>query len=443
MSSATKNENTKPGPGTILEHLFRHQAGRMTAHLTRLLGPAWLSVAEESVQEAMLRALQSWPYQGVPDNPEGWLFRVAHNSAIDAIRRNQTFGEKTDAIVAELSHSSTVMPGDPHLEEQLRDDELRMIFMCCHPAIPHDSSVALSLKTVGGFNVREIARAFLADDATIAQRLVRAKRLIRDRNITLDMPHGEELRQRLETVCEVIYFMFNEGYAALEGDSLIRHDLCHEALRLGRLIASSSMGTPAIHALVALMALQAARLPARTDEAGDLVLLESQDRSRWDQRLIALGFFHFDRSMSGDDVSEYHVQAAIAATHARALHSDGADWKAILSLYDQLISIRNSPVVALNRAVALSKVYGPAQALAEIESLDHDSSLRDYHLLLAVRGEFLLELGRSSEAAECYRAALECRCSQPERRFLQRKLTQAANKDPKTFNAEEQRKQRN
>lgn len=416
--------STAVEPGTILEHLFRHQAGRMTAHLTRLLGPAWLNVAEEAVQEAMLRALQTWPYQGVPENPAGWLFRVAHNSAIDAIRRNKIFGDKTDAMVADLSRSATVAPHDPELEEQLRDDELRMIFMCCHPRIGHESSVALSLKTVGGFNVREIARAFLADDATIAQRLVRAKRLIRDQGLTLEMPHGEELRHRLDAVSEVIYFMFNEGYAALEGEALVRQELCSEALRLGRLIASSSIVTPSIHALVALMALQAARFPARTDEAGDIVLLDSQDQSRWDYKLIALGFHHFDHSMSGDEVSEYHVQAAIATTHARAAAPDSRDWPAILSLYDQLIAIKNSPVVALNRAVALSKVRGPAEALAAIESPDKNPGLRHYHLLLAVRGQFLMELGQRREAADCYRAALECRCSEPERRFLQRKLAE-------------------
>src|SRR5215510_12786752 len=370
----------------------------MTAHLTRLLGPAWLNVAEEAVQEAMLRALQTWPYQGVPENPAGWLFRVAHNAAMDAVRRNKIFGDKTEAMVAELSRSAIIVPDDPELEEQLRDDELRMIFMCCHPAIPRESCVALSLKTVGGFNVREIARAFLADDATIAQRLVRAKRLIRDEGLTLDMPHGSELRQRLDTVAEVIYFMFNEGYAALEGESLIRQDLCQEALRLGMLIASSSMVTPPIHALVALMALQAARLPARTDDAGDIVLLEAQDRARWDQRLIALGFRHFDQSMSGNDVSEYHVQAAIAATHARAAEPDSMDWPAILSLYDQLMSIKNSPVIALNRAVAVGKVHGPAAALAALAPLDGNPSLSHYHLLLAVRGHFLRELGRRGEA---------------------------------------------
>ena len=288
----------------------------MVAHLARLFGPSHLDLAEETVQEAMLRALQTWPYQGVPENAAAWLFRVAHNIAIDAVRHNRLLGEKTDAIVSELTHSAAAVPDDPGLEEQLRDDELRMIFMCCHPEISRDASVALSLKTAGGFSVREIARAFLADDAAVAQRLVRAKRQIRDRRLTLDMPLGPELKRRLDSVLDVIYFMFNEGYAAHEGESLIRQELCLEALRLGRLVASSSIAEPRVHALTALMALQAARLPARVDDAGDLILLEYQDRGRWDQQLIALGFHHFDRSIAGEDVSEYHVQAAIAATHA-------------------------------------------------------------------------------------------------------------------------------
>jgi len=406
----------------LLEHLFRHQAGRMVAHLARLLGPAHLDLAEDTVQETMLRALQTWPYQGVPENAAAWLFRVAHNAVIDAVRRNQAWGEKTEAIVNELSHSALAVPNDPDIEEQLRDDELRMIFMCCHPGIARDASVALSLKTVGGFSVREIARAFLADDATIAQRLVRAKRQIRDQHLTLDMPPGSELTRRLDSVLDVIYFMFNEGYAAHEGQDLIRQDLCFEALRLGSLVAASSIAEPRVHALVALMALEAARLPARVDQAGDLVLLEDQDRSRWDPQLIALGFHHFDRSMTGDEVSEYHAQAAIAATHARAIAS--VDWPVILHLYDQLLAINPSPVVALNRAVAVAKVRGPAEALATIEPLASNSKLRDYYLLLAVRGHLLLELGRCGEAADCFRAALERPCSEPERRFLRRKLDQ-------------------
>ncbi len=394
----------------------------MVAHLARLLGPSQLELAEETVQEAMLRALETWPYQGVPENAGGWLYRVAHNIAIDAVRHNRQLGDKTDAMVAELSRSGAATPDDPDVEEQLRDDELRMICMCCHPEIPRDARVALSLKTAGGFGVREIARAFLAEDAAIAQRLVRAKRLIRERGLTLEMPRGAELAGRLDAVLDVIYFMFNEGYGAHAGEDLIRQDLCLEALRLGRLVAASSLGEPRVDALVALMAMKAARLPARVDESGDLILLERQDRGRWDQQMMALGFHHFDRSIAGEQVSEYHAQAAIAAVHARAADPQPADWAMILDLYDQLLALNASPVVALNRAVALAKVRGAAEALAAIEPLAADARLQGYYLMLAVRGHLLLELGRRAEAAGCFRAALACPCSEPERRFLRRKL---------------------
>ncbi len=318
--------------GVLLEHLFRHQVGRVVAHLARVLGPARLDLAEESMQEAMARALQVWPYHGIPENPGAWLFRVAHNAAIDSLRRGRFLEQNSGVVLAELKHAASIAAGDPGLEEQLRDDELRMIFMCCHPEISRDARVALSLKTVGGFGVREIASAFLADDAAIAQRLVRAKRQLRDRRVTLDLPGAAELNQRLDSALETVYFIFNEGYAAHEGEDLIRRDLCFEALRLGRLLAASSLATPRAHALVAVMALQAARLPARIDEAGDLILLEDQDRACWDQRLIALGFHHFDRSIAGDRVSEYHVQAAIAAIYTRAGDLRSIDWPAILEL---------------------------------------------------------------------------------------------------------------
>jgi RNA polymerase sigma-70 factor (ECF subfamily) len=416
--------STPAQPGPLIEHLFRHQAGRMVAHLARLLGPAHLDLAEETVQETMLRALQTWPYQGMPENPAAWLFRVAHNLAIDSLRRDRVLGEKTDAIVAELTRSATFEPGDPDVEVELRDDELRMIFMCCHPGISRDASVALSLKTVGGFSVREIGRAFLADDAAIAQRLVRVKREIRDRHLTLEMPRGADLKRRLDSVLDTLYFMFNEGYAAHEGEDLIRQDLCMEALRLARLVAASSIAEPRVDALVALMAMEAARLPARVDESGDLVLLEAQDRERWDQGLIALGFRHFDRSLTGDEVSEFHVQAAIAATHARAPDPKAMDWPVILRLYDQLLEINPSPVVALNRAVAVAKAHGAAEALRVIEPLDDDPKLRTYYLRLAVRGHLLLELGWREEARACFEKALECQCSEPERRFLRKKLAE-------------------
>ncbi len=392
------------------------------AHLARVLGPAQLDLAEEAVQEAMLRALQVWPHQGMPENAAAWLFRVAQNAAIDAIRHRRMLGDKTDAIVRELTRSAVFVDCDPDLEEQLRDDELRMIFMCCHPEIGRDASVALSLKTVGGFSVREISRAFLADEAAIAQRLVRAKRQIRERRLTLEMPRGPELTERLDSMLEVLYFLFNEGYAAHEGEELIRQDLCTEALRLGRLVASSSIAEPRVHALVALMAFEVARFAARVDEAGDLILLEDQDRARWDAQWIAVGFYHFERSMAGEEVSEYHAQAAIAATHARAQEAGTTDWPLILQLYDQLLAMNASPVVALNRSVAVAKVRGAEAALASIEPLEHDPKLRDYHLRLAVRGHLLMDLARRAEAADCFRRALECGCSEPERRFLKKRL---------------------
>jgi RNA polymerase sigma-70 factor (ECF subfamily) len=406
----------------LLDHLFRQQAGRLVARLTRLLGPANVGLAEESVQDAMLRALQTWPHQGLPQNAAAWLFRVAHNLAIDTVRRDRSFGDKTDAIVAELHRSASAPPDDTLIEAQLRDDELRMIFMCCHPVLSRDASVALSLKTIGGFGVREIARAFLTEEPTIAQRIVRAKRQIRDGRLTLEMPSGAVLRVRLDAVLDVLYFMFNEGYAAHQGADLIRHDLCGEALRLGLLVATSSIAGPRAHALVALMALQAARAPARVDSAGDLVLLDEQDRSLWDDRLIALGFEHFDRSIGGPETSEYHVQAAIAATYARAGPGQPVEWSTILELYDQLLSMSDSPVVALNRAVVVARVRGAREGLAALDRVAGEPSLRHYHLLLATRGSFLFDAGRLTEAAECFRGALAQAGSDPERRFLQRRL---------------------
>ena len=406
----------------LIEHLFRHQAGRVVARLTRLLGPANVELAEDAVQEALVRAVQTWPYQGVPDNPAGWIYKVAHNIAIDIVRRDRTFSAKSDAIVAELSRSRTISAGEAAVDDEIRDDELRMIFMCCHPEISPDARVALSLKIIGGFSVREIARAFLCDDAAIAQRVVRAKRQIRERQLTLDLPSAADLSHRLDSALDVIYLMFNEGYSAHEGAALVRQDLCFEALRLGRIVAASPLAEPRVHALVALMALQAARFPARVDTFGDLVPLEDQDRRRWDERLIAIGFRHFDRSMAGESVSPFHVQAAIAATYARALSDEAVDWRVVLDLYDQLLAIHPSPIVMLNRAVVVSRVQGAAAGLAALDPLDSNPMLRHYHLLMSVRGQLLLEVGRPADARAAFEAALACDCSDPERRFLERKL---------------------
>jgi RNA polymerase sigma-70 factor (ECF subfamily) len=415
-------------PSPLIEHLFRHQAGRVVARLTRLLGPTHVELAEDAVQEALVRAVQTWPHQGVPDNAAGWIYKVAHNIAIDIVRRDRTFSAKSDAIVAELSRSAdlsaeaSAKTDEAALDEQIRDDELRMILMCCHPEISPDARVALSLKIIGGFSVREIARAFLSDESAVAQRIVRAKRQIRERRLTLDLPSGTDLAHRLDSTLDVIYLMFNEGYSAHEGAALVRQDLCYEALRLGRMVAASPLAEPRVQALVALMALQAARFPARVDAMGDLVPLEAQDRSRWDARLIAIGFRHFDDSIAGNHVSPFHVQAAIAATYARAASDDAVEWGLIVGLYDQLLTIHPSPIVVLNRAVALSRLHGAAAGLAALDPLHNDPMLRHYHLLMSVRGQLLLGVGRRAEARAAFEAALACECSDPERRFLERKL---------------------
>jgi RNA polymerase sigma-70 factor (ECF subfamily) len=417
------NDAVLATPDVLVDHLFRNRAGQMVAYLTRLLGPEHIDLAEEVVQEALLKALQNWPYSGIPQNPAGWLFRVARNAALDAIRHRTLAGEKNVEFAAERIRDVEAAVGDgTHIEDQLRDDELRMVLMCCHPALPRDARVAMSLKTVGGFSTREIARAFLSDEPTIAQRLVRAKRQIRESAIAFELPLGDDLALRLDSALEVIYLMFNEGYAAQSGEGLVRQDLCGEALRLGRLLAKSSVGTPQAHAIVALIAFQAARLPARVDSAGELVLLEDQDRTLWDQKLVALGFHHFSQCAEGAHMSAYHVQAAIAAVYAGAQQSTHIDWPAILSLYDRLMEISPSPVVALNRAVAIAKVEGPQAALAALRPLAEDRSLRNYHLLPAVQGRLLLNLGDHEAAADCFRQALERPCSEPEKRFLQRKL---------------------
>jgi RNA polymerase sigma-70 factor, ECF subfamily len=405
----------------LLEHLFRRQAGRIVSNLAGLLGSKHLQLAEDAVQEAMLRAAQRWPFQGVPENPEGWLFRVAHNYAISALRRERSFGDKTDELIEALE-ANTQRVEDIDIEESLRDDELRMIFMCCHPELSQDVRVALSLKLVGGFGVGEIARIFLAEESTIAQRLVRAKRVVRERNLPLRMPDREKVRERLDSVLDVIYLMFSGGYAAHSGEELIRRDVCLEALRLGRLVTDSSMAAPRVDALVALMALQAARLGARTDAAGDLVLLEEQDRSLWDDELIAQGFYYFERSIVGEEVSVWHVQAAIAATYAKAESWETIDWRAILEHYDELMEMTGSPVVALNRAVAVIKVQGAGAALAALALVADHPAVRGYYLLPAVRGRVLMELGQFAEAEAAFSTALACDCTEPEKRFLRKQM---------------------
>ena len=419
-----------PGEGTgegarvrgLVDHLFRRQAGRMVAMLTRALGPAHLGLAEEVVQESLIQALRRWPFHGVPDNPSAWLYRVARNLSVDRLRRDTTFRAKESAIRDVITAAPDRAPA-VSFPGEVTDDQLRLIFLCCHPDLPRDGRVALTLRAACGFGVAEIARGFLAKEATIAQRLVRAQRRIRERGIPFEVPGPAELPARLEAVLEVLYLMFNEGYTVHDGDALIRADLCDEALRLSRCLAAMPLvESPAAHALASLLHFQASRLPARLDDAGELVLLSEQDRSRWDQAKVRQAFLHLEHSAAGEEITPYHLQAAIAAHHARAGSDDDTDWPAILTLYDQLLARFGSPVVALNRAVAVAQVHGPERGLQAVDEIAGEPALDGYYLLPATRAALLARTEQPQRAAALYREALARRCSEPERRFLERKL---------------------
>jgi RNA polymerase sigma-70 factor, ECF subfamily len=404
---------------TLVDHLFRHSAGQMVATLTRVFGPEHLELAEEVVQDALISALQQWTLGGIPENPQGWLFKVARNRALDQLRRDATLRNKEPEVARAFAGGSADEDA-PAFAHELRDDQLRMMLMCAHPAIPAESRIALILKTVGGFSVDEIARAFLTKKETIAQRIVRAKRLIRDEHIPLELPSRAELPARVETLLDVIYLMFNEGYSALA------KDVSDEAIRLGRALADhpATCG-PAPDALLALMLLQAARFPARVDAAGELAILSEQDRAQWDQHLLADGMRTLSRAATGDRLTAYHVEAAIAAVHAAAPSFEETDWRLIVEHYDVLLELKPSPVVALNRAVAVAMAESPSAGIAAIESISAHPALRDYLPLFATLGELWLREGNPSRAAEYFSRALELPGTMPEKRFLLRKLSAA------------------
>ncbi len=404
----------------MVDHLFRHQSGRMVSTLTRIFGPRHVGLAEEVVQEALLKALETWPFEGIPENPGGWLMQVARNRALDAMRRESSLLGKMPEIERSFAQTNWTEGTDSLVFE---DDQLSMIFLCCHPALTRETRVALTLKTVGGFSAGEIASAFLTQESTVAQRLVRAKRQIRDESLRFEMPAGPDLADRLESVLDVIYLMFNEGYSAHSGNHLIRADLCDEAIRLARLVAEKSeYDLPEVQALLALMLLQHARSPARTDAAGELWVLSEQDRSLWDRRMIEQGLLHLGRSASGPSITAYHVEAGIAAAHAVAPAYADTDWAHIAELYGQLYEIAPTPVVALNRAVARSRHLGARAGIQDLKRIESHPSLSRYHLLHAVLGELWRENGNLQKAASYYRAALECDCSEPERRLLMARL---------------------
>ena len=395
----------------------------MGATLTGIFGLEHLTLAEDVVQEALARALQTWPFYGIPKNPAAWIMRASRNLALDAVRREKVFRNKEPEI-ARLMDQENSTPGAAIFgDHEIADDRLRLMFVCSHPVIPAEAQVALALKTLCGFSVTEISRAFLANDAAIAKRLTRAKQRIREAGIQFEIPAGADLTGRFDGVLQTLYLLFNEGYKASSGDKLVREDICSEAIRLTTLLAEHPAGNqPRTHALLALMLLNAARLPARLDDGGNLLRLQEQDRTRWNQPMIARGMFHFALSAQGDDFTAYHLQAGVAVCHCAAKDYASTDWRQILSLYDRLAALDDSPIVALNRAVALAEVEGPRAGLEAVGAIYNRQSLESYYLLHSVLGEFESRLGRARSAAGHFRNALQLAEVNSEKAFLVRRI---------------------
>ncbi|MFD7166336.1 RNA polymerase sigma factor [Streptomyces violascens] len=410
----TGPESGGPGDATV-ERVFRAEYGRAVAVLVRVLGD--IDLAEEAVQDAFATAVARWPGDGLPPSPAGWIITTARNRAVDRLRREAT---RADRQAEAVRRAELYAAGEPAEEGPVRDDRLRLIFTCCHPSLAPAAQVALTLRLLGGLSTAEIARAFLVPEPTMAQRLVRAKGKIRDAGIPYRIPHEADLPARLATVLAVVYLIFNEGYAASSGEHLVRDDLCAEAVRLGRLLVELMPDEPEALGLLALMLLTESRRAARSGPDGELVLLADQDRTRWNAELVVEGQELVRRCLRRNRPGPYQILAAINAVHSDAATPRATDWHQIRQLYDQLLALASTPVVALNRAIAVAETEGPAEALALVDALALDS----YHLFHATRADLLRRLGRGEEAATAYRKALDRTDNAAERAFLERRLSE-------------------
>jgi predicted RNA polymerase sigma factor len=400
--------------------LWRIESAKIIAVLTRFTRD--VGVSEELAQDALVAALEQWPESGIPDKPGAWWMAIAKNRAIDRFRRNKLLERKHEELGRELKSQEMAMPDFGIAGDDIDDDLLRLIFISCHPVLMTEARVALTLRLLGGLTTPEIARAFLTPGPTVAQRIVRAKRTLADARVPFEVPHGPDRAARLASVLEVIYLIFNEGYSATAGDDWMRPALCEDALRLGRILAELAPLEPEVHGLVALMEIQASRVKARVGVAGEPILLLDQDRGRWDQLLIQRGFAALESAerLGGGDGS-YSLQAAIAACHARARTAEETDWPRIVALYDRLVRLSPSPIVELNRAVALAMAYGTEAGLEVVDRLSAEAALKSYHLLPSVRGDFLSKLGRFEEAqSEFARAARLTRNAREQKLLLDR-----------------------
>jgi RNA polymerase sigma factor (sigma-70 family) len=405
-----------------IEAVWRIESARLIAGLARITGDVGL--AEDMAQDALLAAMENWPQTGVPDNPGAWLMATAKNRAIDRLRREKTYERKREEVAHDTGALFAMERSDfeAAADDEIGDDLLALIFTCCHPLLSREARVALTLRLLGGLTTPEIASAFLVSESTVAQRLVRAKRTLRDAKVPFEVPRGAELDERLPSVLEVIYLVFNEGYAASAGEDWVRTDLCEEALRLGRILAELAPREPEVHGLVALMEIQASRNAARRGPGGEPVLLLDQDRGRWDPLLIVRGRRALERGEElPGPLGPYGLQAAIAACHASAVRAEETDWVRIAALYDALSQIAPSPIVDLNRAVALGMAFGPEAGLELLDQIANEPELSNYHLLPSVRGDLLEKAGRHEEASAQFKRAAQLATNEREKELLSRR----------------------
>jgi len=409
----------------VIAAITRAESGKLVSVLTRVFGPHNLGMAEDAVQDVLLKAIENWQEHGVPDNPSAWLYRATRNRAIDIIRKNrrqQAFATDINTLL-DSEYTTAVTLDDCFKETEIRDDQLRMMFACCHSAISREGQISLILKTLSGLSVAQIARAFITKPDAIEKRLYRARIAFREHNLSLEIPEGIALQERLDNVLETIYLLFNEAHSASYHDSLTREDLAHDCIRLCSLLTEhSATNLPQTNALLGLLCFHTARLVSRVDVNGELLLMSEQDRSLWDKELIEKGVSHLERAAIGNEISRYHIEAAIAYEHCKARTYENTDWHTILAYYDLLARLMPTPVVLLNRAIAIRELQGPQVALDEIRKIPGIDYLQNYYLLHAILGELLSQTGKKESALGHYEKALQMAVSGAEQRFIQQRM---------------------